>query len=215
MLTLILRTNFADKLTELAYMKPDKEKLDLLLRLVGQKFGCTPRTPTDFAELASDVQHTTGRTIGLSTLKRLWGYVKDQTGTTYSTLSLLSRYAGFNDWDCFCSNATGPTGAGDSAFSSKAIVESKTLAVDSTVEIELGASKRCVMVKTGEPDRFRVVKASNIKLRPGDMLNVAYMAVGRPFFASDCRRGLQSLGTYTGALAEGIRKIDIHGLIEA
>lgn len=190
-------------------MKPDKEKLELLLSAVGRKYGTTPRTPTDFAQLASAVQQTTGRTIGLSTLKRLWGYVKDQTGTTYSTLTLLSRYAGFNDWDCFCRHAEGVDGAGESAFSVKAIVESKTLAVGTAVEIMLGVSKRCVIVKTGEPDKFRVEEASEIKLRVGDEVNVAYMAAGRPFFASDCRRGSRLLGSYTGALGEGICRIVI------
>lgn len=190
-------------------MKPDKEKLELLLSAVGWKFGTTPRTPTDFAQLASAVQQTTGRTIGLSTLKRLWGYVKDQTGTTYSTLTLLSRYAGFNDWDCFCRQADGSGEAGDSAFSVKAIVESKTLAVGTSVEIMLGVSKKCVIVKTGEPDKFSVEEASEIKLRAGDEVTVAYMAAGRPFFASDCRRGSRQLGSYTGALGEGICRIVI------
>lgn len=190
-------------------MKPEQEKLESLLKAVAHTFGATPRTPTDFAELATAVLQSTGRTIGLSTLKRLWGYVKDQNGTTYSTLSLLSRYAGYNDWDCFCSYAVITGGAGDSAFSVKAIVEAKTLAVGTAVEIMLGESKRCMMVKTCEPDRFRVKEASGIKLREGDEVNVAYMAAGRPFFASECRRGTQMLGSYTGALGEGICRIVI------
>ncbi|MDE6101062.1 MAG: hypothetical protein K2L46_08820 [Paramuribaculum sp.] len=90
-------------------MKPDKEKLELLLSIVGKKFGTSPRTPTDFAQLTSAIHQTTGRTIGLSTLKRLWGYVTDQTGTTYSTLTLLCRYAGYSDWDCFCRRPTALT----------------------------------------------------------------------------------------------------------
>ena len=98
-------------------MKPEKEKLDLLLQIVAQTFGTTPHTPTDFVALASAVQESTGRTIGLSTLKRLWGYIKDQTGTTYSTLSLLSRYTGYSDWDSFCRFASLITDEQESGFS--------------------------------------------------------------------------------------------------
>lgn len=193
-------------------MKPDKEKLELLLSIVGKEFGTSPRTPTDFAQLASAIQQTTGRTIGLSTLKRLWGYVTDQTGTTYSTLTLLCRYAGYSDWDCFCRRADGSDTAEESAFSENAIVESRTLAIGTAIELMLGPSKICVIVKTGNPDRFRVEEASGIKLREGDEINVAYMAAGRPFFASECRRGNHLLGTYTGALGGGICRIAIRDL---
>ncbi len=192
-------------------MKPEQEKLDLLLQTVGRTFGTTPRTPTDFVMLASEIQQSTGRTIGLSTLKRLWGYVKDQSGTTYSTLSLLSRYAGHSDWDSFCRFATIPAGEEDeSGFSSEAIVHSAILVIGTKVELILGPYKRCVIIKTTEPDIFKIIEATNIKIEVGDTLCVACMAVGRPFFATDCRRGDRMLGSYTGACIERIRTIDIH-----
>lgn len=185
-------------------MKPDQKKLDLLLKTVDQTFGTRPHTPTDFMMLASDIQQSIGRTIGLSTLKRLWGYVNDQTGTTYSTLSILSRYAGYKDWDNFCRFATNINQEDESGFSSDAIVESRMLLTGTTVEVILGQSKRCVILKISEPDVYRIIEASNIKIGIDDTLRVTCMAVGRPFFATDCRHGELALGSYTGACIERI-----------
>lgn len=190
-------------------MKPDKKKLDLLLQIVSQTVGFTPRTPNDFINLASAILDKTGRTIGLSTLKRLWGYVKDQTGTTYSTLTLLSRYIGYQDWDSFCYFASLITDD-NSGFSTDNIIESRLLENGTTLSLVLGLNKRCTITKTEYPDKFEVIQAENIKLHQGDTIRVSCMALGRPFFATDCRRGASPLGNYTGANAEGIKEILIN-----
>lgn len=190
-------------------MKPDQKKLEILLRDVERKFGTSLRAPSDFVILASEIHRTTGRTIGLSTLKRLWGYIKDQNGTTYSTLSLLCRYVGFNDWDSFCHTACMQTDGNESGFSTKAIVDSRTLAIGTKVGISMGEAKKCLLMKIAEPDRFQVMETQHIKLKAGDTLHITTIAIGRPFFATDCNRDGQRLGCYTGARNEGIREIDI------
>lgn len=188
-------------------MKLEKEKLELLLEIVGQTAGFTPRTPTDFVHLASAILDKTGRTIGLSTLKRLWGYVKDQTGTSYSTLSLLCRYIDYQDWDSFCHFASMVTDDNTSGFSSESIIESRLLAPGTMITLSFGINKRCVIVKTDNPNKFEVKSAENIKLQAGDTIRVGCIAEGKPFYATDCRRGAHPLGNYTGAQAEGVKKI--------
>ncbi len=190
-------------------MKPDPEKFDLLLNIVSQTAGFNPRTPTDFVALAGCIYNKTGRTIGLSTLKRLWGYITDQPGTTYSTLSLLSRYAGYRDWDNFCDVTTQLEEDRDSEFTSEEIVESRLLQIGTEVSISLGNGKSCSFRKTAQPDKFEITHARNIKLHTGDSLRVACLAVGRPFYATDCWRDNYALGSYTGARTGGILEIKV------
>ena len=185
-------------------MTPDSQKLDLLLNIVAQTVGFTPKTPTDFSLLAHNVFEKTGRTIGISTLKRLWGYIKDQTGTSYTTLSLLCRFAGYRDWDNFCDVTFQLEDDRESGFTSENVVESRLLAIGASVSIQLSATKSVVIKKIEQPDRFEIVESNNIKLRPADKLRVACVVVGRPFFASDCWRGGYALGTYTGARGDGV-----------
>lgn len=65
--------------------------------------GQTLDSPTDYERLSADIQSKTGELISVSTLKRLFGYLKPGTVPRPSTLSVLSRYVGFSGWSDFCS----------------------------------------------------------------------------------------------------------------
>lgn len=192
-------------------MKPDPNELACLLESVGRTFGRIPRTPSDFQALADSIHIKTGRTIGLSTLKRLWGYINDQTGTTYSTLSLLSVYVGYNDWDGFCIYAYGtrPDSDDDSDFSAGQLVLSSSLPLGSMVTVLWGDDKGCVLKKTAHPDTFTVESTTNIKLLPGDVTVIRSISVGHPLYATGCIRGSVVLGSYTGAHRSGIKTITL------
>ena len=82
-------------------MEIDQNILALLKEQVALKFGSVPKSPTDFNLLAGEIYKMTQRTLGVSTLKRIWGYVAAKHGTSYSSLSILCRYIGYADWDVF------------------------------------------------------------------------------------------------------------------
>lgn len=189
-------------------MKVDPTLLSMLQESVAMRLGFTPNTPSDFDALALDVQQRTGRTIGVSTLKRLWGYVRTESGTTYSTLSLLSRYAGYNDWDAFCHSRQESLHDDESDFSKIKIIKCASLPLGTTFILRWGKEKLLMMRKTDHPERFEVLHAENLKLRSGDKLDVETLATGRPFFASCCFRGKEMLGSYSGARRDGITSIE-------
>ncbi len=68
------------------------------------KFGRTLDSPTDYDLLSVAIERHTGDMISSSTLKRLFGYNKQQTSPRPSTLSTLARYVGFAGWSDFCNN---------------------------------------------------------------------------------------------------------------
>lgn len=65
-------------------------------------FGQTLDSPTDYERLSADIQCKTGELISVSTLKRLFGYLKPGTAPRPSTLSVLARYVGSTGWSDFC-----------------------------------------------------------------------------------------------------------------
>ncbi len=73
-------------------MKADRNKLIQLRQAVEETFGQTPGSPTDFDKLSLQIQTFTKRKLGVSTLKRFWGYVRSDYNVTYTTLSVLARY---------------------------------------------------------------------------------------------------------------------------
>lgn len=77
-------------------MSTDTERLRAA---VEQKMGKPLLTPGDFDELSLRIKMQTGEDLSLSTIKRLWGYTRPCASPRFRTLSVLSRFLGFRDWD--------------------------------------------------------------------------------------------------------------------
>nr|MBD5376530.1 hypothetical protein [Bacteroides sp.] len=185
-------------------MQTDYQNLDLLKEAVERKFGSTPNSPTDFVSLSTDIQTATTKSLGISTLKRVWGYVKSSHAPTYTTLSVLARYAGFRDWYAFCAQCGGNE---ESGFSEDSVIVSADLECGAIVRAEWGGEKWCTLRKTEHPTRFVIVDAHNIKLRAGDAGTVNTLSIADKFVMTDCERGGVRMGTYIGAKSEGITSI--------
>ncbi|MDE6535968.1 MAG: hypothetical protein K2K82_08200 [Muribaculaceae bacterium] len=182
-------------------MEIDQLKLQLLKQAVERTFGRPLGAPTDFDALSAQILSSTGRTLGVSTLKRLWGYVTSSHTPSYSTLSILARYVGFHDWHSFCSHFHD---LDDSGFSKEGMIIAAELEIGATIRAEWNGDKVCSLRKIAQPARFEVVEAKNIKLNPGDTMTIDTLSVGQKLIATDCLRAGRALGTYTGATKDGI-----------
>ena len=190
-------------------MMTDPNKLNQLRHAVEETFGRTPGSPTDFNNLSYEIHLNTKNKIGVSTLKRFWGYVNSTHSATYTTLSVLARYAGFRDWDAFCAQYKNDK---DSDFSSVRLLIAAKLSLKSVVHAEWSQEKWLRIKKIDHPSAFEVLESNNIKLLPGDTVNIDTLIIGEKFIATDCCRVGVDLGTYIGARSEGIAsiKIEVH-----
>lgn len=192
-------------------MEVEKNLLETLKARVAIKFGNTPRTPTDFNLLSSEITKVTGLTIGISTLKRIWGYVPSNHGTTYSTLSLLSKYVGYSDWDAFQKYVVNKTDSAKDETSGfgNAIIMSEVLTIGTEIELQWSGDKMAVLRKIEEKDKFRLMATKNIKLQPGDTGRISNIALGSPLIIMNVKRKERNFGIYTGATGSGICSIRI------
>src|ERR1700753_32213 len=62
-------------------------------------------TNEDFEELSDRIFEKTEVRLSVSTFKRIWGKVKYEHSPTTATLNALARYAGFESWRAFISQA--------------------------------------------------------------------------------------------------------------
>ena len=58
----------------------------------------------DFELLSTYVYKETGRTIGVTTLKRLFGYINDSRKTSEYTLNTIALYMGCQSWNAYVSS---------------------------------------------------------------------------------------------------------------
>lgn len=58
-------------------------------------------TGKDFEKIQDRIEEETGANVSVSTLKRIWGRVQSKNTATTTTLDILSKFAGFEDWRAF------------------------------------------------------------------------------------------------------------------
>ena len=93
-------------------MNKNSPEIIELKKQVEERIGRKIRTPKDFDFLRSHIWENNKEIISPTTLKRLWGYIGGADRARPGTLDILSRAAGFKDWDDFLGNLN-PEGASD------------------------------------------------------------------------------------------------------
>lgn len=74
-----------------------------IIEKLKEKSGLSFDKSKDFELLCDAIFKQTGRTIGLTTIKRLMGYISDDRHTNDYTLNTIGMYLGFSSWEKMCS----------------------------------------------------------------------------------------------------------------
>ena len=143
------------------------------------------KTPSDFIFLSGVIWERTHENISPTTLKRLWGYIDGADTTRSSTLDILSRALGYQDWDDFLAKIDGLSGSD--------IVQSPHLSIDELkaddrVYVSWKPDRRCTFRYLGG-SQFIVEKAENSKLKVGNTFNASLFILGEPLFLSNLVQG--------------------------
>ncbi len=188
-----------------AGMKTKEYMIRLLLEEVELKAGRRMEMPKDFENLWHMLPHD-GK-LGVSTLKRLWGYVSGTRSARESTLSILSRFAGYQDWnDYLCTHEQ--LQMEDSDFLGEAICVDD---VPIAGEILLGwFPNHLCRVRKQEDGTLLVIEAVGCKLQVGDTFRAMQISVGNPLYATHVIRNGLSLPDYVAGRVKGIRKIEVY-----
>lgn len=83
-------------------LNKDLIECKILRDKVEKKARLKPHTPKEFNQLADKIHRITSDRLSATTLKRFWGYLRNESPmcSCYS-LSVLSRYVGFDSWQSF------------------------------------------------------------------------------------------------------------------
>ena len=136
------------------------------------------KTPSDFIFLSGVVWERTHETISPTTLKRLWGYIDGAEETRTSTLDILSRTLGFEDWEAFLDVVRLDNGS-DPVLSPHIGIDE--LAPGDRVSVSWKPDRRCVFRYLGDA-RFIVEQAENSKLKPGDTFCTTLFILNEPLY---------------------------------
>ncbi len=185
----------------------DKEiALNTLISITNYNIGFMPISPSEFSDLAIKITHKTGRSISLSSIKRLWGYVKYDSFPSMTTLNILAQFNGYRSWAAFLTSDAVKTDDTDSGFLAESVVNSDNLHPGDRLMLTWNNSKSCD-IEYLDGKRFRVNQSENIKLKPGDTFTLHSISIGLPIYITDIHRDGQRIPAYIGAKKGGISTI--------
>lgn len=180
-------------------------KIDSLLRCVEKRIGRPLKSPIDFDLLSLRLSAALTEQLSPTTLKRIWGYIPTEHVPRYSTLSTLSRFVGYDDWDDFCANI-GSSTEGESGFLSSKQVDSEYLAIGDRIELCWRPNRRCVVIYNGN-NSFTVQESANAKIVAGDTFRAMNFILGHPLYITDLRHSGNPPQSYVAGRTHGLSSI--------
>lgn len=177
-------------------------EINYLMSLVEQKFRKCVKTSTDFNALASEIECETGESVSASTLKRMWGYVNMNPVPRQSTLDILAKYIGKDNFKSFCEDLKNSQ-AFNSMFFSADFICSRNLKPEECVEIGWDPDRN-VRLKYLGGSQFEVLSSLNSKLAPGDRFLAANFIKGHPLYLSQILRDGEHTPSYIAGSHGGL-----------
>lgn len=177
-------------------------EVDILLDRLRDKFKRGDYTTNDYKALAVAIADSGAGYISVSTLKRIFGYVKDSHKPTITTLDIIARYVGYGCYEDFY-NAELETTVVSSAFLADNQIWSRDLQPNDMLEVGW-APNRYLQLKYLDKDTYQVVLANNSKLQVGDIFRVVIFVLGEPLYIDAIYRDNVKLGPYVAGIKGGI-----------
>ena len=179
-----------------------------LFEAIEQSFGRKVLTSRDFTRLCNDIKYRTKETIGVTTMKRIYGYINDPTETRQRTLDILAAYIGYQNWENFkkCSKS-GDTH--DSGFITAHHLLSESLTIGTLIRLTWLPNRVCLCKYCGQ-DTFSVINSEHTRLVPGTTFHCSVFITGQPAVLDHvCIPGsnesiLYSIGSNSGILYDDL-----------
>ena len=163
------------------------------------------RTPYDFEFLAGMVWERVHEYISPTTLKRLWGYIDGADVTRSTTLCILSRFLGYDDWEAYLAALATRTDVESNTFVGEGL-SMDDLQIGDIIEVTWLPNRRCVFRYEGNA-HFLVTEATNAKLHVGDRFETACFLVGQPMYIDRLIRNNEPPTAYVAGAKNGLHSV--------
>lgn len=191
-------------------MSDPNQNIAMLRSLVEASAGCKAVTSNDFIYIAGAIQGRINKHLGVSTLKRIWGYIDGYRSVRESTLDVLAQFVGYSDFKTFVVDYC----ESDAVRSSHRVVTqayaSSDIAVGMMVEIGWNPDRRLVLRHRGE-GRYVVESSINSKVKVGDTFVVQNFILGHSLVLTQYRHGDEIPGLFSIGNKGGLTFVKVLG----
>lgn len=177
-----------------------------LRKRVEERLGMPLRYSADCELLVQAIEEATGERLGVTTIKRMFGFAGELTEPRGTTMDVIAQYLGYTDMKDMSSKLGNRSDI--SMFTSVESVDPASLAGGTQLQITYDPDRLIVMTYLGD-SRFIVNESQNSKLRKGDKIRIAQLAKGFDLLALGVVRDGEDIGQYHAAKNGGLTSIEI------
>lgn len=158
-----------------------REETQLLLLAIERAVDYKICTTRGFERLSQMILHRTRENISVSTLKRVWGYVKGYDDIRMSTLDLLSKFIGYKDYENFscCIKSEADVTASNFFFGECIYVDD--IYTGKCFRLTWAPDRVCDIRYEGEY-RFVVTESAKTRLVAGTTFRCHVIEIGQPLY---------------------------------
>lgn len=161
------------------------------------------QTPRDFDFLSERIFARLNTMISPTTLKRLWGYLKESTSPRIYTLDILSKYIGYDNWNKFCQSFGNREDVQSNFIVSRSLL-SEELKRGDRILVTWLPDRKCVFEYTGN-NAFRVISTENSKLKSGATFKCSTFIEEEPLYIDQLQQDGLPPVSYVAGKINGIR----------
>lgn len=157
----------------------------------------------DFEQLSHLLLSHTRERLSPTTLKRFWGYLKnEEVDTRLHTLDVLARFVGYRDYEDFCTKAD-QLDEVQSGVKTEERITSEELKRGQRLIITWRPDRRIMIRHKGE-GRFEIVEAVNTKLSVGDTFRCHLMIQHEPLYLDEVMHQGMPAMVYVAGQKDGV-----------
>ena len=177
-------------------------EISTLLRAVQETGGYSLSGSRDFESLSEQIMLRTRERISPTTLKRMFGYLKEDVEPRAFTLDVLAQFVGYKNYKAFCHDY-----AKDATIQSN-VVLSQRLSADSLtarqrVRLTWKPDRVCIISYKGK-GTWEVEEARQTKLCAGDTFRCHLFIAHEPLFLDELCHGAGQPVSYVVGKRDGI-----------
>lgn len=180
----------------------DDEQIKELRRRVEETAGLKPVKSKHFENLVVMIYERTGTLLSPTTLKRIWGYLKEFTVTRQSTLDLLAQFCGWHNYEEFLKGNVPEIESG--FLGMKVLNADRDMKIGDVVKLMWEPSRICNIRYLGD-SRWIVTKAEGTRLSTGDTFRCSSIMAGEPLYLDELVHDGEDKGMYVCGRRNGVR----------
>lgn len=178
-----------------------------ILKRIREKAGVEMTKSVDFDILAQAIKDKTNESLGVNTLKRLFGYKTDKVVPRLSTMDVIAQYLDCADYESLIKELG--EDADISIFTPIDLIDVKDLEKGTQVRVAYDPNRIFFLTYLGDL-KFIVNEVEGSKnILKGDILVITQLAVGHRLVVAHVIRDGLDLGTYESAKFKGLKSVEI------